>query len=422
MHPPPECRDDELRLHFTAIGESGNGEEPRGNYPRLLPGDHWGIARGIQGFHHRGRLDLGFDPLLRVRLLACFLLPFHFGVAKAFMDADVKFETATASSGGVMAALAILGGADIDVGIRQCFDLRLEPAAMPWSFKSFFDMYRQYFRIFRSEEYQRRVPLASLCDRLYVRLGTWTGNFQGDKSDKGVVQEKGYFVNKPWRVFQTTDFLSEKDLEDAFMSAAYVPGVTAVEPPMWRGTVALDAAMVDLLQGQHSKGFRLDNPSLWPPAKGNASTPRSNSSCSSHSASSSSSSSPRECSATSVDFAARSSSSNTTVMDLEEERTVKPTRIMVSIRPEDFGEFATEELVPVAGAYGAVTDFFASVARMRQGFIDGYQLAASTIDASSMRPEERERLRSRAASAGEILDAILQEHADWKSAKGFESP
>ena len=154
------------------------------------------------------------DSLTSIHFSGCgFMLPFHFGVAKAFMDADVKFETATASSGGVMAALAILGGADIDVGIRQCFDLRLEPAAMPWSFSSFFDMYRQYFRIFRPKEYQLRVPLSSLHDRLYVRLGAWTGNFRGDNLDKGVVQGKGHFFNRPWKIFQTTDFLSEKDLE-----------------------------------------------------------------------------------------------------------------------------------------------------------------------------------------------------------------
>ena len=50
------------------------------------------------------------------------------------------------------------------------------------------------------------------------------------------------------------------------MSAAYVPPFTAVQAPMWRGTVALDAALVDLLQGQRSRGFTVDNPSLWPPA------------------------------------------------------------------------------------------------------------------------------------------------------------
>ena len=115
-----------------------------------------------------------------------FMLPFHFGVAKALMDHDVKFRTATGTSGGVMAALAILGGADIDVGIRQCFDLRLEPAAMPWSFSSFFQAYRQYFHIYRPAEYKEKTPLSELRDRLFVRLGKFNGRFfEDDESDDG---------------------------------------------------------------------------------------------------------------------------------------------------------------------------------------------------------------------------------------------
>ena len=91
----------------------------------------------------------------------------------------------------------------------------------------------------------------------------------------------------------------------------------------------------------------------------------------------------------------------------------------VRIKPVDFDESATEDLVIVAGAYGEASDFFASIARMRQGFIDGYRLAATTVDTSAMRPEERERLRRRAASAGEIVDDILRQHATWKTEKGF---
>ena len=78
----------------------------------------------------------------------------------------------------------------------------------------------------------------------------------------------------------------------------------------------------------------------------------------------------------------------------------------VRIKPVDFDESATEDLVTVAGAYGEASDFFASIARMRQGFIDGYRLAATTVDTSAMRPEERERLRRRAASAGRSSTAF----------------
>ena len=52
-----------------------------------------------------------------------FMLPYHFGTVAALKDNGVTFSRATASSGGVMAALALLGGADLHLGIRQCFSL-----------------------------------------------------------------------------------------------------------------------------------------------------------------------------------------------------------------------------------------------------------------------------------------------------------
>ena len=104
------------------------------------------------------------------------------------------------------------------------------------------------------------------------------------------------------------------------MSAAYVPPFTAVQAPMWRGTVALDAALVDLLQGQRSRGFTVDNPSLWPPAaegKGEMQSTR-------HTPSS-----PPICNATSESPAPRRTHHRATATR-QEERATKPTRVMVS--------------------------------------------------------------------------------------------
>jgi hypothetical protein len=149
------------------------------------------------------------------------MLPYHFGVVAALRDFDIQFEKVTASSGGVMAALALLGGADLELGVRfspalcfvfqattleprynptgrQCFDLRSEPATIPGSIRAFFAVYRQYFRSFRSKQHQQQRPLAELNDRLFVRLGRWT--------------------SKGWEVFSVSEFHDEKDLEDAFMS------------------------------------------------------------------------------------------------------------------------------------------------------------------------------------------------------------
>lgn len=150
-----------------------------------------------------------------------FLLPFHFGAVAALRDHGVAFDQAVGTSGGVMAALAMLGGADLEVGpaviqyprvkcatscdhpptcscsephragfalicpflhvrclalteklgIRQCFDLRYEPAAMPWVLQSFFAVFRRYFAAFRSEAFRSALPLKELRGRLFVRLG-----------------------------------------------------------------------------------------------------------------------------------------------------------------------------------------------------------------------------------------------------------
>ena len=77
------------------------------------------------------------------------MLPYHFGVVAAFRKHKIKFTHATASSGGVMAALAMLGGADLELGVRQCFDLRAEPATIPGSICAFMCVYRNYFHCFR---------------------------------------------------------------------------------------------------------------------------------------------------------------------------------------------------------------------------------------------------------------------------------
>jgi len=101
-----------------------------------------------------------------------FLLPFFMGVIKALRHFDIKFQTATGSSGGVMAALAVLGGGDLDLGIKQCFDLRFQEAAtVPGSISSFFAVYRQYFKSFRRKLFQEHLSIHSLKNRLFVRLG-----------------------------------------------------------------------------------------------------------------------------------------------------------------------------------------------------------------------------------------------------------
>lgn len=154
------------------------------------------------------------------------MLPYFMGVVTALRHFNIKFETATGSSGGVMAALALLDGGDIELGIQQCFDLRfLEGATIPGSISSFFSVYREYFRSYRRKIYQERTSISSLKDRLFVRLGRWNGCW--------------------FEIYTVSEFYSEQDLEDAFMSAGYIPMGTSVLPPIFRGEFALDATLID---------------------------------------------------------------------------------------------------------------------------------------------------------------------------------
>ena len=122
----------------------------------------------------RSRLKAG-EHYWSIHFSGCgFMLPYHFGAAACLLDHGITFEKVTASSGGVMAALALLRGADLHLGIRQCFDLRNEKATTPSSIRSFFAVYREYFRCFRNAHYRKNHGLQKLNGRLYVRLGRWT--------------------------------------------------------------------------------------------------------------------------------------------------------------------------------------------------------------------------------------------------------
>lgn len=280
-----------------------------------------------------------------------------------------------------MAALALLGGADLKLGIRQCFDLRDEKATTPGSIRSFFAVYREYFRCFRSFSFQRDMRLSALRGKLFVRLGRWTSN--------------------GWEIFQVTDFETEQDLEDAFMSAAYVPFGTSVLPPYFRKTVAYDAALIDFLSGQI--GFAANKASLWPPE-------------------------PED------DDPAKHELDRTKVL-------VVPTQgIGHAINPSD--------LVVVNGKFRSLLDFWAHPSVMERGFVEGYQMAASLIDTSASGlparvmkfkkkrekeaaanndnketlTAEEELSRDSGAAAMSLFEEVMHEQKSWKTTDGFVKP
>eukprot|EP00614_Pseudopedinella_elastica_P011121 CAMPEP_0172599302 /NCGR_PEP_ID=MMETSP1068-20121228/19365_1 /TAXON_ID=35684 /ORGANISM="Pseudopedinella elastica, Strain CCMP716" /LENGTH=450 /DNA_ID=CAMNT_0013399511 /DNA_START=80 /DNA_END=1432 /DNA_ORIENTATION=+ len=313
-----------------------------------------------------------------------FLLPFHFGVVAALRDHGVKFEQASATSGGVMAALAILDAANLELGIRQCFDLRAEPAAMPWCPQSFFDMYRRYFRAFRDAAAKARVPLAELRGRLFVRLGRVA--FKWGPAAKGLA----------WDGIELSDFASEEELEDSFMSAAYVPGVTALQPPApIRGRAFLDAALADRWRPGNLDKIALHNRSLFPPSAAPPSPPE----------------------AAAGDCAPASNPSAAVATGTQEgprPAVVRPERVVVLANGRPLDD--PKGLVAISGCPKRALDFFASHQVQRAAFLEGYELAARSVDAASLSAEKRQELAAKRLGAEAMIDRILAEQAAWKGA------
>jgi len=271
-----------------------------------------------------------------------FMLPYFMGIVTALRHFNIKFDTASGSSGGVMAALAILGASDLNLGIRQCFDLRfLESATVPGSIRSFFQVYRQYFRSYRSKEYQKRVPIESLKGRLLVRLGRWNGCW--------------------WEVYLVSDFTSEQDLEDAFMSAAYIPFGTSVLPPFFRGELSLDATLTDYFV-KDAGTFCVTNPTLWPtgPIKSG-------------------------------------------VEDVK----------MVCM-PTPWSCKKANNFIAITGGFRKILDFWASRERMERGFVEGYKHMVDRIDVRLPMTNIAGYQDPR-----KYLEVVQAKYENWKSDLGY---
>ena len=72
-----------------------------------------------------------------------FLLSYHYGVVKALKDNNINFENAYGVSGGVHSATCILHMSDLELGIRQLFDLKYLFNTQP----NFYKNYRKFVNI-----------------------------------------------------------------------------------------------------------------------------------------------------------------------------------------------------------------------------------------------------------------------------------
>jgi len=188
------------------------------------------------------------------------------------------------------------------------------------------------------------MNIEELNGRLYVRLGRWSKYW--------------------WEVFTVSEFLSEQDLEDAFMSAAYIPLGTSVMPPYFRGQLTYDATLLDVFTRGSGK-FTVDNPTLWPQGK--------------------------------------------------PDDGVKDIKLIVM--PFTWGVEAADNLIAVKGSFRKVLDFWASRETMERGFVEGYQHMTQWID-----------VRQPMINLGDFnepkqyLQDVCGKQANWKSELSYQKP
>jgi hypothetical protein len=150
---------------------------------------------------------------------AAFYLPFHFGAIKCLKDNNISFDKAYGVSSGAQAALAILNGSDLELGIRQCFDLcdQTKYLTTHWLFNS----YSSYFQKYRSNS---KRSLKDLSGRLHV----------------------GLFDLKTMRSFFHSNFESEEDLKQIISSSGNIVPFMSLAPNVWNDMWLLDTiAFVD---------------------------------------------------------------------------------------------------------------------------------------------------------------------------------
>lgn len=144
-----------------------------------------------------------------------YLLAFHFGVVKCLQENGILFKRSLGVSAGSMAALAILDGANLDIGIRQAIvDLPSEPC----NFFNFFfmDIYRIYMSVFLKEGAHKLSGRFSLSFR------------------SGLLKEK-----------IITNFDNDAEIVEGSILSGTIPWATSLIPRWFKGEVVWDAGQTE---------------------------------------------------------------------------------------------------------------------------------------------------------------------------------
>lgn len=149
---------------------------------------------------------------------AAYCLPFHLGVVKCFREKNIHFEKCYGVSSGALAALAMLGGADLDLIIRQIFDLSEQNL-----FFSYYYSFKLMLCYFDKSRENNHLDLSKINSNLHI----------------------GLFDIKTFKKFFKNKFTSEDDLKISMILSANVTPFMSLFPYFYENGLYIDPIFIN---------------------------------------------------------------------------------------------------------------------------------------------------------------------------------
>lgn len=149
---------------------------------------------------------------------AGYFLPYHLGVVKCLRDNDIYFNKTFGISSGGLAAFAMLGAADLDLTIRQIFDLPKQGFFFGWDY-----MFKILISFFEKSRKNNKMTLEEINGRFNI----------------GLLNLKNFS-----KYFKNT-FTSEEDLSYSVVLSANVTPFISLSPACYQEGIFVDPLMVD---------------------------------------------------------------------------------------------------------------------------------------------------------------------------------
>jgi len=149
---------------------------------------------------------------------AGYYMPYHLGIVKCFQEYDISFQKTFGISSGGLAAFAMLGGGDIDLAIRQIFDVAEKNILFGWDYM--LKVLLTYLEVSRKGN---KMTLEEINGRFHT----------------GLIEIKSFS-----RKFKNT-FSSEDELINSVVNGTNVIPFISLGPVSYKGGWYIDPLMID---------------------------------------------------------------------------------------------------------------------------------------------------------------------------------